>query len=647
MLAAEAATADCKNFLREIERRSGTCFPLNKHTCGEKTDTIILFAALMTRSRNASLSVTLLSRSRRPTRPGTTNVTVFECEDDVLTHAMVPCGPVPTALDPDGVYPYVSYCETADRPVLRRYKFLVIENQHLKVTICPDRGGRVTSLIHKESGKEVLYAPQVIRPVRILPRFDFVAGGIEVSFPISHSPSQNEKVLYQVDRTNDRAYITCGERELHFGMQWSVEYSLGPEDFFLTERVVLHNPGTTTYPWMSWSNAALPSAPDTEFHFPRGKVLSHSSRLETIAWPDHAPRRESDINEMTGFFWMSRDVNAFGAFTPSLATGLYHVADEASAPGMKLWSYGVGEDRSWAILSTASDRPYIEIQGGPIRDQSVKLELASAETRSHVEYWIPTNRKLDIYSLKLPQTTLRSVNQVPLFGWARAEETRIWEQLVRAVHKKGRVPIPPAVQERLWAPSGMEDLDRAFKWVIKNRKAAESDLWRFHYGTWLAGRNEVDRAIRVLARCQTGAAKVLLARIRRSRRELKQAAEALDAIHEKWLQLHPQVVVERDKVLRALGNQTLAKREQWLDRTVALKDEAIIERRVQLLIDKGETQSARDLLLSTPFQKVHQSYARTDLWRQICEKLGESSDPIPRSLGEDRLARFGAYREFE
>ena len=25
----------------------------------------------------------------------------------------------------------------------------------------------------------------------------------------------------------DRIYVTCGERELRFGMQWSVEYSLG------------------------------------------------------------------------------------------------------------------------------------------------------------------------------------------------------------------------------------------------------------------------------------------------------------------------------------------------------------------------------------------------------------------------------------
>jgi len=79
----------------------------------------------------------------------------------------------------------------------------------------------------------------------------------------------------------------------------------------------------------------------------------------------------------------------------------------------------------------------------------------------------------------------------------------------------------------------------------------------------------------------------------------------------------------------------------------ALKDEWVIERKVQLLIDKEEIQQAKNLLLSAPFQKVHQTYTRTGLWMQICEKLKVPCLPIPKELGEDQLARFGAYREYE
>ena len=66
------------------------------------------------------------------------------------------------------------------------------------------------------------------------------------------------------------------------------------------------------------------------------------------------------IGMLAGRTWRGRlgyAAIAFGAFTPSLGTGLYHVADEQVAPGIKLWSYGVGEDRAWAMLSTAERTP--------------------------------------------------------------------------------------------------------------------------------------------------------------------------------------------------------------------------------------------------------------------------------------------------
>jgi len=570
-----------------------------------------------------------------------------EYEDYVLTHESTACGPVPTALDPNGVYPYVSYCETANRPVVQRHRFVVLENRFIKATISPDLGGKVTSIVHKGSGKEVLYVPQVIRPTRILPRFYFVAGGIEASFPISHSPSQNEKVLYKIDSAEDRVYVTCGERELRFGMQWSVEYSLGPQDTYLTERVLFRNSGTSAHPWMSWSNAAVPSAPDTEFHFPKGEVLSHASQIETIDWDTQGPKRESDVKEMTGYFWKTRDANAFGVYTPSLGTGLYHVADEAIAPGMKLWSYGVGDDQTWATLSTASPQPYVEIQGGPIGDQSTKLELPAKETRSHVEYWIPTDKPLNIYALTVPRNRLRAERDIPLFEWARPDDVTVWNKLLLAYEKKGRLPEPPAIDRNLWAPSGMEMLDSAFEWAIENTADDKADLWRFHYGTWLAGRGKTEDAIRLLSAAKIGVAAALLARLYQAKGETKNAVAAMESIVEPWLQLHPQVVVERDRILRALGIQTLAERERWLNDVGALKDEWLIERKVQLLIDKGDIKNARQLLLSVPFQKVHQTYTRTEMWLQICEKLKEPCHPIPQVLGEDRLARFGAYREFQ
>lgn len=569
----------------------------------------------------------------------------------LLTHELVPAGPVPTALDPDGVYPYLSYSETANRPVPKKYRFITIENSYIRVKICPDLGGKVFSIIHKASGKEVLYVPEVIRPTRILPRFYFVAGGIEVSFPVSHSPTQNEKVLFDSRLTDDRVYVTCGERELRFGMQWSVEYSLGKNDGFLTQRVKVHNPGHIAAPWMSWSNAALPSAPDTQFHFPKGRVLRHASAIDTIDWKDDGPRSESGILEMTGYFWKQKNVNAFGAFTPSMGSGLYHIADPLSVPGMKLWSYGNGADKAWATLSTADARPYIEIQGGPIGDQSIKWELKPGETRTHTEFWIPSDRPLDIEKMKLPQPELRSENDIPLFEWARENEVRVWNALISSFTNQTDPPLPPDIISGNWPPSGMTGLGKPFDWVIRATSAYDDadigETWKYYYGVWLAGSGRPRDAVNILTQCKLDIAKVMLGRLYSLEGDPQRAAASLRDVKAPWLQLHPQVVVARDQILRALGKQTMEERVQWLARVAALKDEWVIERRVQLLIDQGKFEEARALLLSTPFQNVHQTYTRTKLWKQICRELSVPCVPIPTSLGEDRLAVFGAYREYE
>jgi hypothetical protein len=193
----------------------------------------------------------------------------------------------------------------------------------------------------------------------------------------------------------------------------------------------------------------------------------------------------------------------------------------------------------------------------------------------------------------------------------------------------------------------MEHMDAAFKWAIKTTEGNTADRWRFHYGTWLAGTGKKQEAIQVLSTSTLGVARALLARLLELEGDVDGAAKAFGSIKEQWLQLHSQVIVGRDRALRKLGTHTLAEREKWLNQVDALQDEWIIERRVQLLIDKGDFQSAKQLLLSVPFQKVHQRYARTALWSQLCEKLNEPRLPIPAELGEDQLATFGAYREFE
>lgn len=571
-----------------------------------------------------------------------------ETTEFLLTHAVVPAGPIPTSYDPDGIYPYESFAETSARPEIREYRVVLLENDRLRVKICPDLGGRLCSLFLKEGGAEALFFPQVVRPVRILPRQSFTGGGIELSFPISHTPVEIAPVLCEMAQTEDRVYVCCGEREIKFGMHWTVEYSLGEGDNLLTQRTVFLNPDAQGHPWMSWSNAGVPARPDTVFDFPRGPVLAHDAQIRTIDWETEGPRSQADVSRMTGYFWQKPDCCAFGAFTPSLGVGLYHVADPRQMPGMKLWSDGIGRDEAWVSQYTLDGAQCLEIQAGPLVDQSLKATLQPGQRHEQVEFWIPSLCRRDIHTISLPAPQLRRVEEVPVFAWAREEQVDPWLRLRDAwkADEVLRIPRAPDIDSNRWAPSGMAELGNALAWAASRTAAGERDRWLFQHGAWQAGRDDPNAALSVLSECRDDRGRALAARLWLVyKHNPHEAAKAYRAIESPTISLHPQVVFERDKALAALGPATIDERKRWLDAVSALEDEWLAERRASLLLDCGDAQAARDVLTRTRFQRVHQRYERTRLWRRSESMLGLDPVPYPFWLGEDDLAEFGAYRE--
>lgn len=569
-------------------------------------------------------------------------------QEPLLIHQTTAAGPIPTLHDPDGVYPYPSFVETSRRPSLKLCHFVALENDFLRVTICPDLGGKVHSIQDKRSGNEVLFVPASICPVRILPRMGFVPGGIEVSFPISHTPVQLEKIACENRKAGGRLYAWCGERELHFGMQWTVEYSLGNADTFLTQRTVFHNPASQAHPWMSWSNAAVPVRPDTEFHFPNGPVLFHGATLDRIDWAAQGPKRLRDLHRMAGFFWLDPDCGACGAFTPSLGQGLYHVADRNLVPGIKLWSYGLGPHEKWGRAASLSGETYAEIQAGPIRDQSIRERLHPGQTRAHVEFWVPSAEPRRLAGLELPAPDLLPVTQVPRFDWPPRPEVRFWISILAAFGKNAPadLPPPPACDENLWAPSAIESLGKALGWAVSKTHSRERDGWLFQHGAWLAGTGRIQEALDALRRSRDPRAQALEGRLHlRVRNDPASAAKAFRRIPDPSVARHPQIVVERDLALAALGSSTLKERESWLVRAEPAADEWLIERKAALLLDQGRPAEARALLERASFQLVHQRYIRTRLWERIKTALRLPDSGVPEWLGEDDLAEFGAYRE--
>jgi hypothetical protein len=109
----------------------------------------------------------------------------------------------------------------------------------------------------------------------------------------------------------------------------------------------------------------------------------------------------------------------------------------------------------------------------------------------------------------------------------------------------------------------------------------------------------------------------------------------------------PQAAVGRDKALRNLGKETSAERKNWVTQVAALTDGWIIERRIQLLIDKADAAAAKKFLVSVPFQEMHRIYSRTIGWFQVYQNQNEPCFPIPEQSGGDRLPSFRDRLEFE
>ena len=113
----------------------------------------------------------------------------------------VPLTDLPLIYHREHLFPYASYGDTAATPVPRAFRMVVLENDALRVEVAPELGGRVYSLFDKRIGKEILFSNPVVKPVRILPIWGFISGGIEFNFPIAHSPTSIAEVGCASGRT--------------------------------------------------------------------------------------------------------------------------------------------------------------------------------------------------------------------------------------------------------------------------------------------------------------------------------------------------------------------------------------------------------------------------------------------------------------
>jgi hypothetical protein len=323
---------------------------------------------------------------------------------------------------------------------------------------------------------------------------------------------------------------------------------------------------------------------------------------------------------MTALFWKPGSARQFGVFHHDLGFGLMHLADPELLPGKKVWTYGHGEHRCWGQGTTEGGLSYCEIESGPLLDQSEKPLFPNGAERRFEEYWIPVHSREACDKVGWPEFNLPPMDGAWL-GYSHSPWQNEWERF-----RAGEGPIPGSV-----VATGL-DLEAALRRELQagNALAAEP------LALWLAFRGRAPEAVLVPAGATTPEARRIAGLI--EWKALKQPARAVAELEAGPLQ-DPIAVVELDELYAEL-NQS-AKRAALLARCIT--HPLVIERQADLALARGQPEETLRLLSSVTWPRQHQRYTRGDLWKRAQSALGKTESPTPDSLGEDNLARFGAY----
>jgi hypothetical protein len=532
----------------------------------------------------------------------------------------VPLTSLPLIFHREHLFPYTSYGDTEPTPVERAFRMAVLENDFLRVEVAPELGGRVYRLFDKRIGKEILFSNPVVKPVRILPIWAFISGGIEFNFPIAHSPTSIAEVGCVTGQSDGYGFIRVGEREARTGMEWVVELGLPEGSPVLVQRTAFRNRTGGDHPWMSWTICAVQSTEGTEFIHPPHRVLVHDDRVVEVNWPGDGLNWDRNLKQMTALFWKPGSAAQFGVFHHDLGFGLMHLADPTQLPGKKVWSYGHGKHRCWGQATTEGGLSYCEIESGPLLDQSEKPRFARGAEWSTEEFWIPVHSREDCDRIEWPKFDLPPMSD-PWLGWRHSSWQSEWERF-----RAGEVALPTST-----VPTGLE-LESALRREVErsNPNAAET------LALWLAFRGRATDALPLVEHATSPTARRVAGLI--LWKALGKPAGAL--AHLEAGPLHDAVAVaELDELCAELG--LTDKRTSLL--AGAPSHRLVIERRADLALATGSPGEAIRLLTATSWPREHQRYVRTELWKRAKAALGEPNGSIPDFLNEDNLARFGAY----
>lgn len=276
----------------------------------------------------------------------------------------------------------------------REFRVAVLENEILRATFLLEFGGRLWSLVHKPSGRELLEVNPVFQPTNLALRNAWVSGGVEWNIgTIGHcvftcSPLFAARVM----RDDGTPILRMYEWERIRQVPFQIDAYLPDGSPVLYVRVRIINPHDRGIPMYWWSNIAVPQTSDTRVVVPA-----------ELAYKFSYDRNDLDLVP----------IPIFGGIDTSYTTRLHHAMDffyhipEGRRPwigaldgegrgviqtsterlrGRKLFLWGTGPGgKRWQEFLSQLGHAYLEIQAGLARTQMEHLPMPAKTEWSWLE----------------------------------------------------------------------------------------------------------------------------------------------------------------------------------------------------------------------------------------------------------------------
>src|SRR5882757_5478279 len=314
----------------------------------------------------------------------------------------------------------------------RTFTTHVLENRYLKVTLLPEFGGRILSIIYKPTGHEQLYRAEVGVPYGIKGDtfyYDWlmVVGGIFPTFPdAEHGKTWLKPWDFKVVKES------AGEVTVSMSLKDDFEYAAAPGKFrrgftgieatyyvtlkegraALDARMVLKNPQDKTISYEYWTCTTL--APGSDPNHPKttagAEIIAPIEAYRTPHWSANLAQGDESFGAGNSRFdklryfknWPTMGIayaapdmgggNFWGVINHDNEEGIIRIADNLTTRGLKMWTWGFSSftNETDPRRDPNPQRPYVELWAGVSDEFFHSAEFPARGEVSIPETYSPT-----------------------------------------------------------------------------------------------------------------------------------------------------------------------------------------------------------------------------------------------------------------